>query len=131
MTGVEWRIAALCGQLRDSELSQMLIDAGAGTTLTRVLDAVRAGDLGKVSAADLDGLEDAAASIGIDGLTTGVRAVDGPGIVTRLPGIGRSSPDFAWICPQHACTRVELGTPDVMPVCPISGRELERRTQPG
>jgi hypothetical protein len=131
MTGVEWRIAALCGQLRDGELSQMLTDAGAGATLARVLDAVRAGDLVKVSAADLDGLEDAAASIGIDGLTTGVRAVDGPGIMTRLPGIGRSSPDFAWICPQHACTRVELGTPDVMPVCPISGRELERRTQPG
>ena len=131
MTGVEWRIAALCGQLRDGELSQMLTDAGAGATLSRVLDAVRAGNLVKVSVADLDGLEDAAASIGIDGLTTGVRAVDGPGIVTRLPGIGRSSPDFAWTCPQHACTRVELGTPDVMPVCSISGRELERRTQPG
>ena len=131
MTGVEWRVAALCEQLADGELSQMLTDAGAGAVLTRVLDAIRSGDLGNVSATDLDGLENAAASIGIDGLTTGVRAVDGAGIRTRLPGISPGGTDFSWTCPQRACTRVELGTPNVMPVCAISGRKLDRRAHTG
>ncbi len=130
MTGVEWRIAALCEQLADGELPQMLADAGAEVTLRRVLDAVRAGEPADVSLADLDGLEETAASIGIDGLTTGVRALDGRGISTRLPGIGTGGPHFAWICPQHACTRVELDIPDATPECAITGRPLERRTQP-
>jgi hypothetical protein len=76
MTAVEWRIAALCEQLADEELSRLLADADAETVLRRVLDAIRAGEPAKVSAADLDALEDAAASAGIDGLTTGVRAFD-------------------------------------------------------
>jgi hypothetical protein len=131
MTGVEWRIAALCGQLADGELARLLADAGAGAALQRVLDAARAGKPAKISAADLDDLEDAAAGIGIDGLTTGVRSLDRGSISTRLPGFGGSGPHFAWVCPQRACTRVELDAPDPIPLCAISGQPLERRTQPG
>ncbi len=128
MTAVETRIAALCEQLADRELSRLLADAGAEAVLRRVLEAVRAGEPAKVSLADLDSLEDAAASAGIDGLTTSARAFD-RGISTRLPGIGGSGPHFAWVCPHRRCTRVELDTPDVPPVCAISGQPLERRAQ--
>jgi hypothetical protein len=130
MTGVEWRIAALCEQFADGELSQLLTDAGAEVVLRRVLDAVRAGKPANISVTDLDDLEEAAAGIGIDGLTTGVRALDGKGISTHLPGIGGGGPHFAWVCPRRACTRVELDTPDAAPVCAITGQLLERRTQP-
>jgi hypothetical protein len=128
MTAVGWRIAALCEQLADEELSRLLADADAETVLRRVLDAIRADEPAKVSVADLDALEDAAASVGIDGLTTGVRAID-RGISTHLPGIRPGGPYFAWVCPQHACTRVELDTPDTAPVCAVSGQPLERRIQ--
>jgi hypothetical protein len=129
VAGVEWRIAALCEQLADGELEQELAHTGAKEALKRVLEAIRAGAPVKVSVADLDELDKAAASIQIDGLTTGVRDADLPSIETRLPGIGHG-PDFAWTCPQRACARVELGVPDVMPVCAVSGRVLDRRTQP-
>lgn len=129
MAGVAWRIAALCEQLADGELERELAHAGAKETLKRVLDAIRAGAPVEVSVADLDELDKAAASIGIDGLTTGVRDADLPSIGTRLPGTG-PGPDFAWTCPQRACARVELGAPDVMPVCAVSGRGLDRRIQP-
>jgi hypothetical protein len=131
VTAVEWRIEALCGQLADGELSQMLADAGAGDVLERVLDAVRAGKPAEITVADLNDLEDAAARIGIDGLTTGVRAPGGGNLATRLPGFGGGGPHFAWVCPQHVCARVELDTPDPVPACAISGQPLERRTQPG
>ena len=128
MTGVEWRIAALCAQLADGELLRLLEDAGAEATLRRVLAAVQAGKPADVSLTDLDSLEEVAARIGIDGLTTGVRALDVRGISTHLPGIG--GPHFAWICPQRACTRVELDIPAAAPVCAISGHSLDRITQP-
>jgi hypothetical protein len=130
MTGLEWRIAALCEQLSDGQLSQLLADAGVEIVLRRVLDAVRAGMPAKISVADLDNLEEVAAGIGIDGLTTGVRSLDGRGISTHLPGIGGGGPHFAWVCPRRACTRVELDTPDAAPVCAITGQLLERRIQP-
>jgi hypothetical protein len=129
VAAVEWRIAALCEQLADGELEQELAQAGAKETLKRVLDAIRAGAPVKVSTADLDELDKVAASIQIDGLTTGARDAGLPSIGTRLPGTHRGL-DFAWTCPQRACARVELGVPDVDPVCPISGRGFGRGTQP-
>jgi hypothetical protein len=131
MTGVEWRIAELCAQLADGELPRLLAGAGAEATLERVLASIRSGEPAKVTSEDLDTLEDAAARIGIDGLTTGVRSLERGTISTRLPGISGAGPHFAWVCPQHACTRVELDTPGSAAVCAVSGRPLERRTQPG
>jgi hypothetical protein len=129
VTGVEWRVAALCTQLADDQLARLLTDAGAEPVLARVLDTVRAGKPAEVSPADLDALEETAASIGIDGLTTGVRSLDSATISTRLPGIGGSGPHFAWVCPQKACTRVELDTLGTKPICAISGEQLTRTTQ--
>lgn len=129
MAGAEWRIAELCAQLADDELPRLLADAGAEASLQRILDAIRSAELAKVTPADLDALDDAAASIGIDGLTTGVRALDPGAMSTRLPGIGGGGIHFAWVCPQHACTRVELDMPADAPVCAVSGQPLERRTQ--
>jgi hypothetical protein len=132
MSGIEWRIEALCSQLADGELEGLLTGAGAGEALNRVVGLVRACEPAKISVADLDTLEDAAARASIDGLTTGVRAFDGGGLSTRLPGMGGNGPHFAWVCPQRSCTRIYLDMrAGAAPQCAISGRALERITQPG
>jgi hypothetical protein len=129
MTGVQSRVTALCLHLVNGELSRLLNDAGAGTTLERLLAAVRAGDPSKVSVADLDALEDAAAVLGIDGLTIAVRSTDERGLAVRLPGMDGSGANFAWICPNRICCRVELDLFDTPPICAISGRPLDRMAQ--
>jgi hypothetical protein len=130
MTGVEWRIAALCTQLADGELSRRLANADAKAALARVLDAIRFGEPSSISPADLDALEDAAAGIGIDGLTTGARSLGSGNIATGLPGLSENGPHFAWVCPLRACARVELDIPDDTPGCAIGERALDRMTQP-
>lgn len=115
------RIEQLCRICEDAEFNGLLHEAGAEALLGRILSAVHAGASGTLTVeADLDALDDAFAAVGVDGLTTSVRAYQKLEFDTGHPRIQ------AWVCPLKACSRSEP-VPDAQsaPRCSVAAAPLE------